>query len=313
MAKYKSYLHVERLTTPECEGLLQNDEVYVTAKIDGTNSCVWYDQETHEVGAGSRKRELNMNKDNASFYGWVHSNRADAAQLRQLVMDYPSYIVYGEWLGLEKFVGSIKTYDPSSLGHFYIFDIFDTATLSYLHEKDWRKLVVEYGLGDYCVQLLAVLSHPSYEDVVKVAEQNTFLLTHAENKGEGVVCKVPGWRNRYGNICYGKIVLDEYHQHKKQGKHKPAAKREGIENDVVQYIVTDSEMAKSKAKVCNELGLDEFDLKSGKCIGMYLNYCWNDLLQEIPLICKKYKNPKIDFAVLRAECQNQARRYLGLI
>ena len=49
MAKYKSYLHVERLSNPDCEGLLQNDQVFVTAKVDGTNACVWYDPDTNEI------------------------------------------------------------------------------------------------------------------------------------------------------------------------------------------------------------------------------------------------------------------------
>ena len=41
MAGYRSYTHVERLNSPECEGLLQNDMVAVTAKVDGTNACVY--------------------------------------------------------------------------------------------------------------------------------------------------------------------------------------------------------------------------------------------------------------------------------
>lgn len=313
MAKYKSYLHVERLEKPECEGLLANDEVYVTAKIDGTNSVIWYDQESNKICAGSRKRELSAFQDNASFYAWVNSDQFEARQLRMLAKDHPDLLIYGEWLGLEKFIGSIKTYDKEALGHFYIFDMFCLDDMEYLHEKLWRDIAKTYLIEDYCVELLAVLNHPSYEDVVEVAENNHFLLTHAENKGEGVVCKVPGWKNKYGNTCYGKIVLDEFHQHKKAGKHKPQIARSGVEHDIVEYFVTDSEMAKSKAKVCVELGLDEFDIKSGKCIGMYLNFCWNDLIEETGLILKKYRNPIIDFAVLKAECQNQARKYIGLI
>ena len=40
MSEYKKYLHVERLGSEECEGLLDNDAVYVTAKVDGSNGCV---------------------------------------------------------------------------------------------------------------------------------------------------------------------------------------------------------------------------------------------------------------------------------
>lgn len=312
MPNYKSYLHVERLEKEECEGLLDNDIVYVTAKIDGSNACIWLGEDG-EIHAGSRKRELNANSDNASFYSWVHSGTHEATLLRQLVIDHPTWVVYGEWMGLEKFIGSIKTYDSIAQGHMYIFDIFDTESLEYLPDHIWRPIVAAAGLEDFVVELLASLNHPTYDDIIKVAEENKFLLTHAENKGEGVVCKAPGWKNKYGHTCYGKIVLDEFHQHKRQGKHKPQIQREGVEYDIVEYFVTDAEMAKAKAKVCVECGAEEFDIKSGKMIGMYLNYCWNDLLEEIKMICKKYRNPIIDFAILNIEVKDHARQYIGLI
>lgn len=312
MTNFKPYLHVERLENDECEGLLQNDVVYVTAKIDGTNACIWRAADGH-ICAGSRKRELNRNKDNADFYSWLMTDLDEPSKLCQLAAKHPTWIIYGEWMGLNKFVGSIKTYDQKAQGHMYIFDIFDTETLEYLSDDVWRPIIVAEGLGDYTVELLAVLNHPSYEDVVKVAEENKFLLTHAENKGEGVVCKAPGWKNKYGHTCYGKVVLDEFHQHKRQGKHRPQVAREGVEHDIVEYFVSDAEMAKAKAKVCVDCNADEFDMKSSKMVGMYLNYCWNDLLEEMKLICKKYKNPIIDFAVLNAEVKNQARKYIGLI
>lgn len=312
MPNYKSYLHVERLEKEECEGLLNNEIVYVTAKVDGSNACVWFGEDG-EVHAGSRKRELNENKDNASFYSWIQSGEEEPTLLRNFVKDHPSWIVYGEWMGLEKFIGAIKTYDSVAQGHMYIFDIFDTITFEYLPDHEWRPIVRDAGLGEFMVELLATLSYPTYEDVIEVAEKNKFLLTYAENKGEGVVCKAPGWKNKYGHTCYGKIVLDEFHQHKHQGRHRPQIQHEGIEHDIVEYFVTDAEMSKAKAKVCVNCNVDTFDTKSGKMIGMYLNYCWNDLLEEISMICKKYRNPKIDFTVLNAEVKNQARRYIGLI
>ncbi len=37
MGTYKRYMHVERLGTEECEGLLDNERVFVTVKVDGSN------------------------------------------------------------------------------------------------------------------------------------------------------------------------------------------------------------------------------------------------------------------------------------
>ena len=201
MSGYKSYLHVERLEHPDCEGLLQNDFVAVTAKVDGSNACVYWDADLNQVGGGSRKRALTELKDNANFYAWLHSNNEEAVALRQFVINHPHFIIYGEWLGDTKFIGSIKTYDSSSLGHMYIFDVFDIEKKEYLWEFTWRNLLTTYGLSPWFVELFGVLDHPSYDDVVKIAERNKFLLSNTENKGEGVVCKAKDWKNKYGHTC----------------------------------------------------------------------------------------------------------------
>lgn len=149
---------------------------------------------------------------------------------------------------------------------------------------------------------------------MEIAKQNKFLLTHAENIGEGVVCKAPDFRNKYGRNVYGKIVLEEFKQRMKQNKKKQTSiMREGIESDIVEYWVTEAEMTKAKAKVCVALEADEFDKKSGKFIGFFLEMIWKDLLEEMSAICKQYKNPIIDFRVLRNVCNTQGRKFLGLI
>lgn len=310
---YKPYSHVERLEKEECDGLLQNSTVYVTAKVDGSNAVVWYDIETGEVCGGSRKRQLNQFSDNAGFYAWLQSDHLEAVNLRQFVKDYPQYIVYGEWMGFAKFIGQIKTYDPQARGHVYIFDVFDTKQGDYLPDPEWRAMLAEYDLDEYFVELLAVLDHPSYEDVIEVAKRNKFLLSQAENLGEGVVCKVPHFRNRWGHNVYGKIVLDEFKQHQGMPKKKSPVVREGLETEIVDYWVTEAEMAKAKGKVCVALNADEFDKKNGKFIGMYLEMVWTDLLEEMKAIVKQYKSPIIDFRVLRNASNVKARKYIGLI
>lgn len=310
MSGYKSYLHVERLNSPACEGLLQNKEVAVTAKVDGTNASVYWDSERECVGAGSRKRALTPEKDNASFCAWVNSGQEEAVNLRRFITDYPHMIVYGEWLGDSKFIGSIKTYDSSALGHMYIFDVFNIEIHEYLREVEWRALLDRYNLSPWFVKLFAILNHPSYEDIVAIAENNTFLLTHAENKGEGVVCKAQGWKDKYGHTCYGKIVLDEFHEHKSKGKHRPRT-IENVEKDIVEYFVTESELAKAKEKTTVHFG-EEFKVE-GKFMGFFLNAVFNDVLDEMAFIVKKYQMPVIDFKVLRAETHNKARKYLGLM
>lgn len=312
MTGFKGYTHVVRLDHEDAEGLLQNDKVYISAKIDGTNGCIWYDEKREKICAGSRTRELSQDNDNASFFSWVYSDADEAIKLRELVKAYPDFIVYGEWLGIDKFIGHIKSYDDCAQGHFYIFDMYDTNNNLYLHEYVWRDIAISYELEEYCVKLLAVLNHPSYEDVVKIAENNKFLLSHAEHAGEGVVCKVPGWKNKYGHTCYGKIVLDEFKQFIKKGKHRPQLQQENIETDIVEYFITEAELTKAKAKTCVICEADDFDKKSGKMVGIFLNLCWNDLLDEMRMICKKYHNPIINMKMLQIATQNKGRKFLGL-
>ena len=311
MSGYKSYTHVVRLNSPDAEGLLQNDKVAVTAKVDGTNACVYWDADLNQVGAGSRKRALTETKDNANFYSWIHSGQEEAVALRKFITDNPHLIVYGEWLGDSKFIGSIKTYSHSSLGHMYIFDVFNTYTHEYMWEENWRKMLSAYGLDPWFVELFGIYNRPSYDDIVAIAEDNHFLFPNDEIKGEGVVCKAQNWKNKYGHTCYGKIVLAEFHEHKRKGKSKVNTQAADIEKDIVAYFVTESELAKARDKTALHFG-EEFKIE-GKFIGYYFNELWNSLLDEITYILKKYQMPVINFKILRAEVQNAGRRFLGLM
>ena len=52
MSDYKKYTHVERLSSEACDGLLDNDTVYVTAKVDGSNGCVFWDSSSDCFAVG---------------------------------------------------------------------------------------------------------------------------------------------------------------------------------------------------------------------------------------------------------------------
>lgn len=309
---FKRYTHVERLSKEECEGLLDNEKVYVTAKVDGTNASIWLDD--GEVKCGSRSRQIfeGKDKDNAGFAHWVCNSDCDEIlKIKNLLNHMPQLTLYGEWLGSSKFVGHIKSYNQDALNRFWIFDVYDNDACEYMPEEDWRKLVEEYGLAEYAVKILAVLNNPSVEDVEKVAKENYFLLDNSNHPGEGVVCKVPGWKNKFGDMAYGKLVLSEFVESKR--KNKEPVNFDNIEESIAEIYLTEAEMSKNMGKVCIALGEDEFDKKSGKMIGYYLNLCFTDsVLGEMPDICKKYRNPTIDFSKLKGICALKAKQYIGL-
>lgn len=309
MVCYQSYTHLERYDKSDCEGILEGP-CAITAKIDGTNAVVWSDGK--EIYAGSRKRQLSDQSDNAGFYQWiVNSNEEEAIKLRAFVLNNPYYMVYGEWMGTSKFVGAIKDYNTDALGHMYIFDVYDSNEGRYLFEYEWRPMLSSYELSPWFVALFGVYDGLTPEKLLEIAKSNKFLLNTANHPGEGVCIKrQDNWRNPWGHMVYGKLVLDEYKQDKSTPKKKSTAS-ENIESDIADAYVTDAEIAKSIAKVCVLMNIDEFDKKNGQCIGRLINMVWLDLLDESKNWVKEFKNPTVSFAKLRRMSDTKVRNYLG--
>ena len=305
MSEYRKYIHVERLETEECEGLLDNNAVHITAKIDGTNGCVFWSDADHMVAVGSRNHQLTEAEDNAWFHRWVNGPTEEAKLLREYCQAHTDRIVYGEWMGANKFTGAFKHYDKAALGTFILFDVYDTQGQSFLGETEWRADLAEWGLEPYFVKVLAVLNHPSIEDVMAVARTNDYLLEGTGLVGEGVVCKVPGWKNRFGRTAYGKIVLSEF---KKQAK--PKAATSSAEAEIIECYMTDAELEKTAAKVCTACDEKAFNPSSRKMMGMLLSMCWKDLLAECPNWVKRMKNPTVDFAKLSGLCAARVKSHV---
>lgn len=307
MACYKSFIHVERLGKEETDGIL-NGLCYISPKLDGTNAVVWY--QNGEVRAGSRTRELTLEKDNAGLYRWVQSDDEEAVLLRKMLQDNQCLIVYGEF-GVGR-VANIKDYDKRAHNKLWIFDMYDTIQEEYVHPAVIESICENYELEDYRIPQIKHLN-PTMEDIINYADINKYLLANANHPGEGVVVRNPGFRNKWGHYVIAKFVRDEYLQRKAQKENKSISKRLDCEQEIIDYYVTDAELAKAKAKVTLTLGLEEFDNKNGKCIGMYLNLVFNDaVLAEIGDICKRWKRPVIDFQELNNLCSIKAREYIGL-
>ncbi len=313
MTTYRSYNHVEKLESPDVEGLL-NGTVTISPKLDGTNSCVWFND--GEFCAGSRTRTITIEKDNADFaLWWSNVNTSEKVVLRQVLTDNPSYIIYGEWLGSRKFIGSIKSYDPTlALEHLWVFDIYDSSTGRYLEDAEWRELLDVYwdmyGEEKYPYYVpFKTLENPTTQDIAAEAEKNTFLMLNGAI-GEGLVVRRLDYLNKYGRYEIGKYVRPQYRQDKSKSKKViPAGE---TEKEIVKYCVTDEECGKAIAKIENTLN-EQFSTKTNKHIGMYLQMVWRDaVLDEIALICKKWKNPTINFAALQRETFAAARAFINL-
>lgn len=92
MAQYKSYTHVLRIDKDEVQGILCGD-VVVMPKLDGTNAGLFMKDGT--VHAGSRTREINMNKDNANFCKTLTLNgEKEFPQIIKYLESHPDHMVY---------------------------------------------------------------------------------------------------------------------------------------------------------------------------------------------------------------------------
>lgn len=300
---FHPFIHVERLGTQETDGILSG-RCEITPKLDGTNACVWW--ENDGIHFGSRNREIVPSNDNAGFAATMSHPDEYVAQLHDFCKAHPTWIVYGEWLGSTKFVGQIKAYDPKALGYLWIFDVWDRETGTYVKREDW---VGELGYELLCRTIpCTVVENPTEEQLFLLADNNHFLLD-GEHVGEGLVIRNNDFRNVFGRYAIAKLVRDEWKQSKREKKVVPEGNTEGA---IVANFATDAELAKARAKT--EVYFNEpFSASVAKHVGFYLNTVWNDaILEETKNWVKKCKVTSVNFSVLKALTFEAARKYIGL-
>jgi len=310
MANYKSFVHVLRLDNSkiDVESFL-NGTVYVFPKLDGTNACAWA-TEYGEIRCGSRKREISVDHDNADFNLFFISDKS-TKKLRDFLIENPNLIVYGEWLNGwsgRKQAGTIKQYlNPG----FWIFGVFDIEAGNYLNYDIYASLLE--GIYDKIDKPLAVINNPSYDDIVNLLSKNHFNLPD-DTLGEGVVCWNYDFLDKFGKFQVTKIVAKEFLEKKGTSKKiQDNISDNDIESLIVEAFVSSADCEKCKQKVITACGLDEWT-GSGKEIGMFLTLLYSDLIQEeMYSIIKRFRNPTINFSVLKKLVFERGRKYLGLI
>lgn len=310
MASYRSFTHVERMdeTKIDVSSFLKG-QVWCFSKLDGTNACVWAD-ENGNIHCGSRKREITIDHDNADFMLFITTDKSTEA-LRNFLVENPNLIVYGEWLNGwsgRKQAGTIKQYlDPG----FWIIGVFDTDADNYLYYDIYADLLD--SIYDKIDRPIEVFDHPTKEQIVNLLKDNHFNLPD-DTDGEGIVCWNYDYRDPFGKIKIAKIVAQEFLEKKGQSKKiKTPLVREGLEQTIVDSFVSSADCEKCKQKIVISLGIEEWT-NSGKEIGMFLNMLYTDLIQEeMWSILRRFKNPIIDFSILKECVFIRGRKYLNLI
>lgn len=275
-------MHIERLSTDEVDGI-NIGECHIQPKIDGTSGSIWI--EDNELKCASRRRELTEGLDNAGFKEYMMKQD----NINCFFAKYPELRLFGEFLKFH----SLKTYRDDAWGKFYVFDVCKIVDeeLVYLPYEEYKLMLDAFEL-DY-IPVLKTLINAKEEEFAKSLEQNTFLIKEGEGIGEGVVIKNYDFKNKYGRVCFAKIVTSEFKEKHLKEFRGPKTEFKMIEQNIVDKFLTEAFIDKEFEKIKNEKGW------SSKYIPELLSRVFHEFVVEhIWEIVKKFKSPKVNFRVL---------------
>lgn len=297
--EYKSYQHIEKLGREECDGIL-NGTVTIQPKIDGTNSVVWLGDDGN-VHAGSRKRELSLDNDNAGFKAQIIGDE----NINSYLHKHHNHYVYGEYLVPH----TIRTYDSDAWKKFYIFDVFELNDNygRYLSYDEYVPLLEEFNLT-YIPEIVR-LENPSIEEVADCIKKTHYLMPEGATP-EGVIAKNYSYKNKWGHVVWGKIVAEEFYDRKTmlRTKNHENKNEEKFEKKIANEYITEVLIRKEYAKVLNEYP----NAKRNEIIGRTLTNVYESFIDE-DLLTAVRKNRKctISFLKMKTESDNRVKEVLG--
>lgn len=205
MGMYKRCMHVEWLDTEEREGLLDNERIFVAAKVDGLNGCAWRNEDTERLACGSRSYELTEPgaEDNMRFRSWCKSEGAEQDALRAFCGAHPDLCRVRGMDGTEPLRGRLlRARSACPLDVFHL-RCARPQRPSLSSRRRAAASAREGGTFPWFGKVLAMLGHPTMEDMLEAAKSNDFLLEGLGLVGEGAVLKMRDWRNECGRQTAG--------------------------------------------------------------------------------------------------------------
>ena len=290
--EFRKYQHIERYGTDDVKGITMG-KCYIFPKIDGTNASVWLDD--GEVKAGSRNRELTLEKDNRGFYKYI----LDQDYIIDFVNHYPNLRLYGEWLVPH----TLKTYREDAWREFYVFDVYDDEEEKYISYEEYQPLLEEYNI-EY-IPPIAIINKPKKKNLVNQLDKTSkYLVKDGEGLGEGIVVKNYDFVNKYGRTVWAKLITSKF----KENHHKTmgAPEMEGttiVEEKIIDNYLTEDLIEKEFAKIKNK-----HDGWRSQYIPELLGRVYHTLItEETWNFIKEYNRPQIDFSDLKYMTNNKIK------
>ncbi len=267
MSEFRKYDKIHRLGKEETIGILEG-VCHIQEKLDGANASIWLDDDG-QVQCGSRNRHLIDD----NFNGFVDYIKADGG-IKGFLDAHPTAILYGEWLVRH----SVK-YPEGAYKKFYLFDIFLDGKLMHPH-------VTIGSAGRFGIQTvpsMGELLNPTVEELKSLVGKSAL-----GESGEGIVIKNMNFVNKFGDLCYAKMVCENFQE---------SSKATIVDNDKESYIVSKYMTVGRVVKIMNKLQPEINERLDMQHIPRICNSAYHDMItEEIWEITKKVD--AINFKVL---------------
>lgn len=282
MLKQKHFCDIEVARVNDDEFKMNNvsgfavgDWIQVSEKVDGSNASIYWNEETNQLEACSRKQILSFGNTLNGFWNYVQA-------LPQKVTDFlkanPNLVIFGEW-GCNN--NKIKDY-PEELRHTWIvYDVYNAITQRYELQAEVKDIAANLGF---------TYIHALYEGpFISWDHIKTFL--HANSYGgsqEGVVVKNQSKLDNTNSRQpqYLKIVNESFKEKMatrvKKEKSADELEEEARVQSIIDAIVTPARIEKGIYKLRDEGVLPEkLEPKDMKLVAKNLpSYIYQDCLKE---------------------------------
>ena len=310
---WQKYIHLERLDTSECEGILDMPNIYIEPKIDGANASVL--MEDGIIKCAKRSQVLGTNDDFRGLKAYVYENQD---KFLKFFEKYPNTIIYGEYLVKH----TISYYQKDAWNKFYAYDVYDTATHEFYNPDTRARMLGEFDILQVPLMKIngPIVTQNDLDKLNDYVQQNKFvinkfLIDEPNCFGEGVVVKAfdsegKAFKNKYGRVAYAKIVRQEF---KEKNIIEFGAKEVKLPNHMERLFadtyITNGRIEKCRAKMTNENNGEWHSSMIGKLLGMVYQ---DALEEELISFIKEQKIKKLDISSLNQYCILKVKEYLKL-
>lgn len=260
---FVKYMHIERYeeNNPEIDGIL-NGLVYVFPKLDGSNHCIWFDNDKKTIRCASRNQIITKDYDATKFINTYYI--PNQHKIDNMILENQNLVFYGEFMRPHV----VKDYDDDVWDEWYIFDVYDRENNQWMDYETYASLINKYGLR--VVTPMDKYNDPPIDLIHECVENNHYLISNG-NIGEGVVIKNYNFVNKYGRTTWAKMVRNDY-----KIKAKQTPKERGEAPPSVEDIIVDNNLSREFIEKEYYKFIENAGAWNDRMIPDFIAYVWHE-------------------------------------